>query len=234
VAKQRRLEPEQQLDKRFQFSPAFIYNNINGGRDNGSQIGKAFELLRDRGAASLAEMPYDQKDYLAKPGEEALAKASRYKKAEIAFLFKGRSFYSGGVPADIEAAKLFLAKNQLPFVMAIPIFKDFPMTEVKESDYVYKLSIEPKREDFFGLHAITCVGYDDEKQAFRIVNSWGPNWGDAGFLWLSQDFVRQWACEGWGVVQPGGPRSRSWKLDPSLVLETPKTPTKTATSNPTR
>ncbi len=204
IARKRRLTPEQQLDKRFQFSPAFLYNSINGGKDQGSQIGKAFEVMRDRGLASLAEMPYDQKDFLAKPGEAALNKANRYKGNQIVYLFRGKSFYLGGAPADVEKLKLFLAKTQLPFVMAIPIFKDFPTSKISDTDYVYNLSIEPAKGDFYGLHAVTCVGYDDDKKAFRIVNSWGNYWGDNGYLWLSEDFVKSWGCEGWGLVSPGG------------------------------
>jgi hypothetical protein len=34
-------------------------------------------------------------------------------------------------------------------------------------------------------HAMLAIGYDDERQAFRIVNSWGAAWGDGGFAWLA-------------------------------------------------
>ncbi len=42
-----------------------------------------------------------------------------------------------------------------------------------------------------GGHAMTIVGYDDDKfgGAFRVVNSWGENWGDNGFCWVKyEDF----------------------------------------------
>ena len=37
-----------------------------------------------------------------------------------------------------------------------------------------------------GGHAITVVGYDDYKfgGAFRIMNSWGADYGDDGFIWI--------------------------------------------------
>ena len=28
------------------------------------------------------------------------------------------------------------------------------------------------------------VGYDDAMNAFKAVNSWGPEWGDQGFVWI--------------------------------------------------
>jgi C1A family cysteine protease len=40
-----------------------------------------------------------------------------------------------------------------------------------------------------GGHAMAIVGYDNSKQAFRVVNSWGPDWGDKGFCWISYDYL---------------------------------------------
>lgn len=38
-------------------------------------------------------------------------------------------------------------------------------------------------------HQVAAVGYDDAKQAFKIVNSWGEEWGDGGFGWVSYAYV---------------------------------------------
>jgi hypothetical protein len=40
-------------------------------------------------------------------------------------------------------------------------------------------------------HAVTIIGYDDNIYggAFRVVNSWGDEWGDEGYFWLKyKDF----------------------------------------------
>lgn len=34
-----------------------------------------------------------------------------------------------------------------------------------------------------GGHAMLFVGYDDSKNAYRVLNSWGTDWGDNGYLW---------------------------------------------------
>lgn len=40
-----------------------------------------------------------------------------------------------------------------------------------------------------GGHALVVVGYDDRKEAFRSMNSWGKNWGDDGYIWVKyKDF----------------------------------------------
>ena len=39
--------------------------------------------------------------------------------------------------------------------------------------------------DVKGGHAMVVVGYDDEKAAFKILNSWGSDWGDRGCGWIA-------------------------------------------------
>lgn len=33
-------------------------------------------------------------------------------------------------------------------------------------------------------HAITIVGWDDNKKAYLVKNSWGPGWGENGYVWV--------------------------------------------------
>jgi C1A family cysteine protease len=35
-----------------------------------------------------------------------------------------------------------------------------------------------------GYHAVAIVGYDDQKHAFKVKNSWGTGWGDGGYFWI--------------------------------------------------
>src|SRR5262249_31635803 len=82
VADQRKLTPEQIRQAKFQFSPAFVYNQINKGKDEGSHLFQAFELLRKQGCSSLAEMPYNQQDYTTQPGDAARQRSERYRARE--------------------------------------------------------------------------------------------------------------------------------------------------------
>jgi C1A family cysteine protease len=34
-------------------------------------------------------------------------------------------------------------------------------------------------------HAIVLVGWDDAKGAWRLRNSWGPDWGEDGYMWIA-------------------------------------------------
>ncbi|HEX9996715.1 MAG TPA: C1 family peptidase [Abditibacterium sp.] len=212
VARNRKWTPEQIADASRQFSPAFIYNigpHAPDERGGGMAIGDAFATLRDVGCATLDQMPYSDKDSNTKPDETAQAKAARYRARKVAFLFKGGGL---GTMPDIEALKVYLAETKEPFVMGIPIFSDFPQYRSPlPADTVYKPTFELTKENigknFNGFHAITVVGYDDSIRAFRIANSWSDQWGDKGFLWIDQDFVRQCAIDGWAKI-PGGPVTR--------------------------
>lgn len=195
VAKKRKLNREQIESTKFQFSPAYIYNQKNEGIDQGMMINDAFNLLIQQGCATLQEMPYNDKDYRTAPNEAARTRARRYVAPKNAALF-----YTS---PDPEKLKTFLSDAQQPFVMAIPIYDDFP-NDSRPSDYVYRTDGNARLR---GYHAITIIGYDDSKQAFRMVNSWGKSWGDNGFLWISESFLTRHGRDGWSVV-PGGIRAR--------------------------
>lgn len=36
-------------------------------------------------------------------------------------------------------------------------------------------------------HALVIIGYDDTKQSWLCLNSWGPNWGNNGTTWIKYD-----------------------------------------------
>ena len=214
VAKARKFEDEERAKPLWKFSPAFIYHLANKGEDQGMTVAQAMKILLEKGCASLAEMPYDDKDVKTQPSDAALERAAKFKvktPKNVGHLFTNHP--------DLEALKRYLFDAKMPFVMSIPIYKDFPWG-AKDPDFVYNVTVPTTRDNFYGLHAITIVGYDDARNAFRMVNSWGPGWGDKGFLWLSDDYVKNGAVEGWGFF-PGGPGIRS--MPPrNLVVEAPR------------
>jgi hypothetical protein len=45
-------------------------------------------------------------------------------------------------------------------------------------------------------HVMAITGWDDAKNAYKVQNSWGTNWGDAGFGWIDYQFfptlIKDW------------------------------------------
>lgn len=224
VAKQLNITPEQLKAPQYCFSPAFLYH-LTGSDNYGRSLASVFDLLKTSGCATLAEMPYSDKDAATPPSPKATEVARRYKVRQVGLLNKPGE-------ADPERLKTYLAETGIPFVIGIYTgLSGFPRQQKVPKDFIYdyghslkelEQALEEKRksqemtdeeilEFFLGLggHAVTIVGYDDTKRAFRMVNSWGTEWGDAGFLWLSEDFIKNWGLEAWGIYLPGGPLART-------------------------
>jgi hypothetical protein len=45
------------------------------------------------------------------------------------------------------------------------------------------------------------VGYDDARGAFEVQNSWGTNWGNAGFIWITYDVFAAFVREAYGISE---------------------------------
>jgi len=166
------------VDPNHVFSPAFIYNQINGGKNSGSRIDEALQLIVDRGAATLATMPYDDNDYRTQPTSLAFQEAANFKAAEMK--------RANGT----QAIQTALA-NRLPVVAGIFVYKS--LSQLKGTNPVYQAADISCSPDNRCGHAVTIVGYDDDKYggAFKIINSWGRDWGDEGYFWLPYQFARQ-------------------------------------------
>ena len=48
-----------------------------------------------------------------------------------------------------------------------------------------------------GGQAICIVGYDDDKKMIKFKNSWGPQWGDSGYGYISYSYVEKFLSDGW-------------------------------------
>lgn len=174
-----------------EFSPAYLYNQINGGVDKGSNILVAMRTIKEKGICSLYDMPYNQNDYLTQPNTYQNERASN---------FKISSYYT---VKGADAVKAELADGN-PVVISIPVYGDFD--DLDASNPIYDKVEGTSR----GRHAICLIGYDDNKKAFKLINSWGDygNWGvkgsyynKYGYGYISYDlFERSDVSSGWGYV----------------------------------
>lgn len=84
----------------------------------------------------------------------------------------------------VQAVLRALAYNDLPVVVGMQVGEYFRHLKATEKYY------DPKKEGInkFG-HAMTIVGYDLRKNAFKILNTWGEKWGQKGCFWIKfEDF----------------------------------------------
>lgn len=164
------------------FSPSFIYNQINGGRDRGALMSDALKLLIDNGCTTINDFPY-QSDLSTWPSEYAYLNAMKYRSLDAYYI-------QASDMAGIEQVKQHLANKNIA-VLGISIYGNFDDIHSYNNTYCLKDTTGNNR----GSHAITVVGYDDNKitrdgtGAFKFVNSWGTSWGDYGYGWMSYQAV---------------------------------------------
>jgi hypothetical protein len=159
-----------------QYSPLFTYNQITKGVNRGTSIVSHMTLLEQQGAATFRTFP-STRDIAVFPGNNAMEEAVLYKSASHRKLDKydevRRTWY-----VDLQSVKTALAEG-LPVIGGFEAYQNL----YEYQGGIYSRADGPKR----GGHAMCIVGYDDEKRALRIVNSWGTDWGERGFMWMAYD-----------------------------------------------
>lgn len=158
-------------------SPAALYNSVyrRENCENGTQIIDALDYMKVIGVPSIAEFPSNP------PGQcfrqitpQEIASAER---------FKIRQFYRISPPGDINRIREQLAQYK-PVIIGFNVPRSFH--DRQDKGIFRDTRVEPERKG----HAIVVVGYDDAKPgggAFKIINSWGRNWGNGGYRWFSYD-----------------------------------------------
>ncbi len=114
-----------------------------------------------------------------------------------------------GIKMDelLKLIKLFLFSG-LPSMFGFTVYD-----AIRQSGETGKIPFPAPGERILGGHAVVAVGYDDEmkiqntntggketKGAFLIRNSWGTEWGEAGYGWLPYDYVLHGLADDWWTL----------------------------------
>jgi Papain family cysteine protease len=184
---------------------------------------ESLKFLRDVGTLSLAEAPYSERDCQRRLTPEEMTRATRW---------RIRSFEALNI-SDRDAIKAKIAAR-MPVIVAMRLTID--------SQQYDKLS--PTKDVYLGTgvgwgnvfssqvyyHAMTVVGYDDTRGAFRILNSWGTDWRDGGYAWVPYDVMARQLSEAYAItdavrIPPSPPRpTPPTPLPPPPPLPVPPTP----------
>lgn len=76
-----------------------------------------------------------------------------------------------------------------PVVIGIRVPPSFHRVGSSGEWYPEQSEIDDPMNDDFGGHAMTVVGYDDDKNggSFIVLNSWGEDWGENGVCYMRYD-----------------------------------------------
>ena len=164
-------------------SPSWTYNKVSS-TGYGSYTWDNAQIAIDLGVSSWSAMPFVDGDHLDWGSERAWRDAPSYKADNtIIYPFDSNSIVQTIKDTLITEHPVTICLDSNEFA---PAFAD--------SNYIIS-SIEYDSSTI--THAITIVGYDDSVAddgnigAFKIVNSWGTSWGEAGYFWMTYDAIEK-------------------------------------------
>jgi C1A family cysteine protease len=129
----------------------------------GGLVADAYSVLKSKGAVDAAAEPY-----LGQKGPECTPPSGKL-----------RALTYGSVNADEEIPSTPAIKEALcgygPIVAAV---------KATRSMQAYAGGVFNDHEEGRATHAVAIIGWDDEKEAWLVRNSWGTQWGMNGYMWI--------------------------------------------------
>jgi C1A family cysteine protease len=179
------------------FTPCrlFLYYNERAAEgtvssDAGANICDGISAMQTIGDCQETDWPYtdDPTTFIGPPPAICAADAAPHKDLQ-----------QQQVEQSTDGIRAVLADGH-PVVFGFTVYESF------ESDAVASTGIVPMPqpgEQVLGGHAVLIVGYDDAHNWFIVRNSWGPEWGQAGYFTMPYQYVTDptLASDFWAVMQ---------------------------------
>lgn len=203
------------------FCPYFMHNNSKEVTD-GCSTGNFF----DDAGAELTDIGV-KKFYLpligcATPNDDKmLALAKNYRALEVSDIYNYTDLTSTDyktymevfmkkTPFNVDDVKKALSSNKVVvFGMYLPPswFNAYgkslwePTSEEKEDPVGTLLDSQGQMH---ALHAMSIVGYDDNMYggAFEVMNSWGQEWGNKGYVWVKYADLQKYVFQALIITMP--------------------------------
>ena len=160
-------------------SRLFIYyeeRKIEGtiDSDSGAQIRDGIKVLASEGAPPETDWPYDITQFAVQPPSQAYADALQHKVTSYQRIAQNLAQLKGCLAAGF------------PFVFGFTVYESFESDEVAASGVV---NMPGLLEQVVGGHAVMACGYSDAQQRFIVRNSWGEDWGQAGYFTIPYAYL---------------------------------------------
>lgn len=221
-------------------SALFVYNQINSGNcQRGISLPRALALLQDKGNCLARDFDFNVNDCGKEVTKTHLAKASQHRIEEYLPLFT----LEAPIDEKIKNVKLLLAQKK-PVIVGMQVLQNF--YQIKDGEKSWWPNLGNTRNA--GAHAMVVVGYDDLRfrksnrkvnpnmeGAFKVMNSWGKNWGDRGFIWIRYAHFAKYCRHAFAIkIAEGSPIDLSYEPAPTSKTTTVQKTVPQAANNNTR
>jgi hypothetical protein len=178
------------------FSPAFVYKSISDDPlcVRGTAISHALDLMRNEGVPRMAD--FERNTDFIRVSPAMYRGARKYTIGGYSTLFRFYRTESSG-DEGVRAVKKSLAEGK-PVIIGMNTPDSFMKIKGKS---LWKPVEDPAVN--WGGHAMCVVGYDDKfgGGAFELQNSWGGDWGDRGYGWVSYADFGRFVNEAYELVE---------------------------------
>jgi C1A family cysteine protease len=160
-------------------SPSYTYNQITQGNCKGTSFEDTLDILKNKGVVPMSVFPYYDYTCLVQPTalQNIIATSNRISSYK----------YLSGLNMVSEMKTLLISKS--PILISVFLTNKFG---IKDQFGLTAYRPHAINSDTKGdCHAMLVVGYSDQYEAFKVVNSWGSAWGDNGFGWIDYSAFSQ-------------------------------------------
>lgn len=154
--------------------------------DVGASITDTVNTIIQQGSAPEADMPYDQNIYNQLPTPTAYADGLKTKALQYAVIYGN----------DVDLIDNALAQGY-PVLFGITVYSSFESSQaVNQPTGFIPLPTKDVQgnytEPILGGHALWICGkfLVNGKRWYIVQNSWGLEWGDKGFCYISEDYLK--------------------------------------------
>lgn len=166
------------LFRMYLLSPLFLYYQervLEGtvNQDSGAEIRDGMKVLATMGVCREYKHPYIPLLFMNEPNKYAVRNA---------LLYKITVYSRINTLMDIKSA---LAQKH-GVVFGFYVYESFDTDEVADNGI---MPMPERGEQILGGHAVFVCGYNDDTQRLLIKNSWGQEWGQAGYFEMPYTFV---------------------------------------------